>query len=1560
MKATLFKDISDASEIIELEIGKPLYSCFKDAEYLNRIAVVNGIEKSLDYIIQEDDVVIIRTIPGGSAIAIIYIVVLAVSAGVAVYAGVQAYKARKQAEELADKMKNIDSEITNIPYIKGASNATATGKSQPYIIGKHLFTPYKLAEGFNEIAGTYGIDQYYYLVLQGGFNKQVLRKVYCDDILIKTFSESLTIPQEGVYTFDKTSIFNNGNNSIVGIAQDGNSRIEIAQDGNDFEIVQFNKKVVTQSTGDEIKKADAADYEELIYSLEANTRSADICIMFNGLRAYNDSGDKISRSVTLVPEYSLDSGGHWTMFAFVQEGIPNNTFTYNLSQQLRFNAHVDFNYSSVKNLTEPILIRLNCTTPAYDGSAMDSVYVQWVQSYIYNPDKSAIVNAFVDEKPLEANEMAVSTLIGLKIKATLSNQEKLNKINIRTTGVARTWNGTAWSTTKVPTSNPAAWLLEVLTSPTHKASMCSDDEIDLPSFGELYTYCEINGLHCNTVLTDGDTKEAVLSMLLDTCNSIMYHDIYGKISTATDKYKENAIAVINTQNVLSFKNKRDMNRYTDGIRINYINSEEDYINDTYLVMRDGETRNSDSLIREFTVTGIEEYSHVVKYARRLLAIDKLRPKTTSVTIGKEGVYYTPLGKVLVQHPSLKIGLGSAEIKSIMVVGANIVGLELYEPIQYDNTIASGFGVLIQAVSDEYCTTLAKSYTADNGLITEIAFVTPIALSATTIPHAGDILSYGYLNEGAFDTITSPMLITGIEPNQEGYTLTLVDYNEAIYTTGTIPDYTPNITSRKTPLALPVDIPSATKDELANAVNFISLGNEVSIPDDITILYVIAGEERIDIDWSWKGRGLNNNIANYVVEISKNNGVAWTTIGLTLQTSYEYVFNRDIDGYPETDILADWKIRVKAVNIYGKESANYKTVDVDLTHYKTWIPVEATLSTRVNGRGVTLGWGYASEWYGRDKTEIQIAKGYTIDAHGEIVLITDPAALTWYSPALGVDPYASYESYREGAVDGFLSRSGDTVSLSLPLYGQNEVDPVSRDTPYYIRLRSTTFVPTTTDPSAHLRSGWTANDLVYAQATSAQDVVRAWKLDDHGDKVKIDGALGAQQIYAEFLAAISANLGVITDGALFGSENNMWALSRILKDDGSVRYYEGTVRMGGADQYLKVTPVVSGGVIVNYNVDFKVGSFSVTATGSEINGNFVVKSQDGTTRYFEIDPITGKGKLFGNLQVFRTGNDSPTSVPVFDTNPGSAAGAESTTVRGALRVRKSTAGGSDGETEIFNVTPNGDAFLAGKLDGSAHLIYRDDVLVKGRVGLQFAQHGTTDGDFANPTPHWYSHIILNHDNTGGFYQDIMTNFFSDNVFLRRMANGDLSSFRRFLLDNDTANSLVLNLLNGTSPYNYVRYDGWVPNPGIDANTMVINRVGFTYANNAPYIGPIIYLGSIYGDGDYGIQFNATYYNNSSLAFRTHNGDNNTFSAWTIIPSPVSQATGSEEQNFPIGHTLYVKGSIARNASATVYIDTGNASQYTLKSGGAALYGTWRASGSVASSVTDDRVLMRRVA
>ena len=801
MDATLYKELSDAQEVVQIEAGRSIRDNFPGLDLSKRIILVNGIETSQDYIAQVDDIIMIRSVPHEIATVVIIALAVVVTVGVVV-GGVALYKMKKQLDELQNSLKNVNESVRNIPYLRGAQNALATGNSQPYIIGEHLFTPYLITGTYSKLAGTDGADQYFYAVLENGFNKQVVRNLKCDDVVLKDWGSELTTPQEGVFTFDESSVF-----------YDADSLIEVAQDGNAFATAAFNRKVFESSPGTQLLKADNPDYEDLIFTLPEKTRAAEVCILINGLRAYNDSGSKINRTVTVIPEYQLVDAGAWTSFTFDQNGTPSNTFTRNVINQLRFVARVDFTYAQVGALTAPVKIRLRCITNAYDGSARDDVYVQWIQSEIYDPIASATLDDFVDEPILGATERAVSTLVGLKIKVTASNEEKLSKINCISSGVARTWNGSVWGAGKVPTSNPAAWLLEVLTSHTHNASQADDSEIDLDSFGELYEYCDTNELAIDMVLIDGDTKESVLARILETCFAVLYRDIYGQISVAIDSPKSNAIALFNTQNVISFENTKSLGRRTDGVKISYVSRDAGYVQSSYLIMRSGVTRTSDSILRDVSVSGIVEYEHIVKYARRLMAIEALRPKTVSVQVGKEGIYYTPLSKVLIQHPSLKVGIGSAEIKYVIDNGTHITGLVLYEPVSYDPDNVNGFGAVIAAVGDDYYTPLAVAYTADDTSPVEIELVTPIALDAAVIPHAGDVLSYGTLVGGLFDLITTPMLIAGVTPNDQGHTLTLIDYDTNVYAVGDIPAYTPNFTGNKETISVPDEITPATVDEV---------------------------------------------------------------------------------------------------------------------------------------------------------------------------------------------------------------------------------------------------------------------------------------------------------------------------------------------------------------------------------------------------------------------------------------------------------------------------------------------------------------------------------------------------------------------------------------------------------------------------------------------------------------------------------------------------------------------------------------------------------------------------
>lgn len=794
MKTTLYKELSNRQTPIELPAGKSLKEALPDIDLENAIIVVNDKVVKPDYILKENDIATIRITPSAmTTIALVVTAVVAVGAGIV--GGIALYKAKmaaEKAEEELEKVKKLTnkSDIDNRPFLRGASNTLATGNSQPYIIGRHFFTPYLLSKPFYQITGEDGADEYTYTVLECGFNKQILQTVAIDDIKIKTFNSNT--PQEGAYNID-AGIF----------AEDG--KIEIAQDGALLTALSaLNYKTESSACNDEIphdSDVEAGTQEYLTYTLNPYAKDVDIAITFPyGLYAMNDDGDKIETQTTITPQYSLDGGATWHSFTFNNNGTATNTFKRNEStKELRFVAHKDFtaaDYATVKaNGENAIYIRVRNGGNSGDSMIHNDCYVLYYQSVCFDPDKSA--GELVPCKIVEDRERAFCTILGLKLKATKINEDKLKKINIVTHGIARTWNGTAWSTTKTATRNPAAWVLEIETSPSHPASRRADSELDLESLGEYYEHCESNGYKFDWTITQNTKKDDVLNYIIEATGACIYYDIYGRRAIAIDRPQKNALAVYNPQNIINIQNKKTFGRRTDGLRIKYINSKGDlYQEDTYLVMREGQTLNQDSLIKDITVTGITTFEHIVKYARRLMAIEVLRPKTTIIEAGNEGIFYTPFSKILVQDDSLKIGIGKGfTIRDCEWRSGLLKKIYTNEPLTFDP--AKTYGIIANCFTADGVK-LVSIKVSGTGTTNELTVNTQIRTSANAKPEQGNIFSFGELDEnGEFSKVTTEYIISQIKRSEKGFNLEVVNYNEAIYDSGTIPDYKSNITERKT-------------------------------------------------------------------------------------------------------------------------------------------------------------------------------------------------------------------------------------------------------------------------------------------------------------------------------------------------------------------------------------------------------------------------------------------------------------------------------------------------------------------------------------------------------------------------------------------------------------------------------------------------------------------------------------------------------------------------------------------------------------------------------------------
>lgn len=351
---------------------------------------------------------------------------------------------------------------------------------------------------------------------------------------------------------------------------------------------------------------------------------------------------------------------------------------------------------------------------------------------------------------------------------------------------------------------------------------------------------------------------------------------------------------------------------------------------------------------------------------------------------------------------------------------------------------------------------------------------------------------------------------------------------------------------------------------------------------------VADEKGIKIDWSLSGENIGTDL--YKVEVFNGDEKIFTSEELN-EKSYLYVFNREINGYPEASDLDEYKIIIKHYNeAYSESTAVLSDViRVDTDSYGTWLIPQMTTDNVITDtidRTVMLRFTTSEpsrKQYGTSRYKVSIKRiGISkADENGDYpeVLPDD----NWYKPNLLSNPMSDENGYRTDDVDGYVISNG-SFQQTLPLVGQSIDKPSICNTVYQYKV-----VPFNESEKEIEPFEFT----VIALCTSLRDIVKA-----NADY---------KNLYVERLSAINANIGLITQGGFgdFGNLKNYWALSTLAQADTGLaeKIYEGSFRVGNENQYIKVDPVVVDERVVDYRVSIKAGNISFTASGIA-NADFV--------------------------------------------------------------------------------------------------------------------------------------------------------------------------------------------------------------------------------------------------------------------------------------------------------------------------------------------------------------------
>lgn len=378
--------------------------------------------------------------------------------------------------------------------------------------------------------------------------------------------------------------------------------------------------------------------------------------------------------------------------------------------------------------------------------------------------------------------------------------------------------------------------------------------------------------------------------------------------------------------------------------------------------------------------------------------------------------------------------------------------------------------------------------------------------------------------------------------------------------------------------------------------------EIGPPDEPRGVSVEAGQFALEIRWQPPSPGLKNIIKQYVATVTKPDGQRAEVVGTGTGTTYS--FYRPEDGYPEVEDLDRWRVKVKAVNTWGKESGWSQETTPNTDTYGTWQLAAPKVVPQVKDRHITLLLSQPPRADGR-KVYGDIRNAITIRRPD---IDTDPD--TWYTPGTSLNPYpetsgdgterTNESNYRLDTTEP--ETRGEMYVQTMPLKGQGGDGKSIENTLYLFKVVAT-------------------NEAGESPATTVQAVALCTNIVD-----LVNANITQKEAYVPDLSAISANLGSINQGGM-GNDNNRWDLSTFVDPKG-VQRWEGLFRVGSPNQYLHVNPIISDiGQIIDYEIIFKVGKFELSSTASNIKGQVIVMADD---RPWERTRITPTGTYYEYL------------------------------------------------------------------------------------------------------------------------------------------------------------------------------------------------------------------------------------------------------------------------------------------------------------------------------------------
>ncbi len=1174
-----------------------------------------GTRIGADYHVLPDDVIFVRTVPGSTAVVagiaiVTAVIAVGVSVGASIYANRQSEEARKKSDKAQRDAQNMAQRTEQLPFIRGAKNSCALGRNIQYVMGSVYNTPYTLSSGWYSTGGENGAESYYNVTMGLGYGSQKVTDIMIGENTVLSDADGL----EGYREFRYYDL-------------SGTNAVEICPPGKTPEISGADWKVSSEYSGAELKHEFGEEAEPVIVQAAENAKMIQVCIQFSALRQYDTKSETWEpRRATVRAYWSNDGGGSWNEMTF--SGSDNNTFELNTNRTARFVA--EHTFTAAESWNKAISIKVVKETPKLESGSQEDCYLLWHQTFQYDAAKSSETQ-LVSCAPVESEVVDKTTRLAFRFISTDSTAGILDELHCMTTGRAAVWDGTAFSGNE-PTRNPASWIYDILTNTRHRPSCYAASEIDLPSLGALYEYCRDNSLFTDGIVTADKKKRDIISQILSSVDTDMIISEEGKIAFAIDREETTPVALLNSENICSVTYAKDFSRRTDGCKVTFTNRST-WQPDSFYAMTDGGGYDSASdTVEAFSCEYVTTYSHAYRMALRRLKRRQLMPREIKVNVGHEGDWYPLYSTVCLQISQLLQGIRSSVITGTRIQDGKLTGMSISDLVTFED--GKRYGVTVQATGPAGHRIVCREVTG-SGRTRLLEFTEPVDASGV-YPQPGNHLSFGLLDaDGKFSRITNVMKIMGTEPNgDDGYTLTLRDYNPEVYSlSASIPEFRSNLTRRQPSAgAVSIDtLPQITMEDVAA----VSKATAEKLMDGSTLLasrpaavYALAasaGMDSVTVAWGFSGSGVSNTVLAFHVELSRNSGGDWTEISSSPAREARYVFDRSRDGFPEAEDLSKWRFRVTAENICNLRG-DATVCSVDTGTYGTWRLQKPSVQARVSGRSVTLSLSQPPRSDGRAV--------YGAVRHRVRVKLTDGGD-GFFCPASGLDPYADEDNWRDTEPGAESADCGSLFQQVMPLRGQNAADadgnplPCPEDTAYTYSIEAYNSTSGTEAEEA-------AEVNIVALATSARDIVDA---SITNNKLSEDcvttgklhaGCITADKMFSKDLAAMNLTLGQVSGDKIAADSSNFWILDPNAVNSGEFRIGNSAPDDSDDATYLHYKP--GEGLFAKFR------QFVLKSIGTIVSGVFFVKKNKAADKdaFLTVNPTdnpdTGTGTPAGTVRV----------------------------------------------------------------------------------------------------------------------------------------------------------------------------------------------------------------------------------------------------------------------------------------------------------------------------------------